>query len=129
LFKIKGIHYPEKVRRATTSYPRHIQLSTSFHTFQDLIASPKVFDYVFLSPIFNSISKDGYNAGFDLEELKQVLENIGHHVIALGGVDENNLLITEELGFAGVAVLGAIWEDSNPVEKFKRIKKILDKTR
>ena len=29
------------------------------------------FDYVFLSPIYNSISKEGYKSNFNLKDLKE----------------------------------------------------------
>ena len=91
---------------------------------------------VFLSPIFDSISKTGYKSKFDLQEIKSFLqkqkalpfgEGLGGALIALGGIDEDKIEICRELGFAGVAVLGAIWNSSLPVEKFKRLKVLCEK--
>lgn len=86
--------------------------------------------YFFLSPIFDSISKQGYKSKFDLHELKMFLQkqnplsNGGRRweVFALGGIDEDKIKICREVGFAGVAVCGAIWKSKNPVEKFLKIK-------
>jgi thiamine monophosphate synthase len=46
----------------------------------------------------------------------------GKNIIALGGIDEDKIALVRKIGFIGVAVLGAIWNSKNPVEKFIRIK-------
>jgi thiamine-phosphate pyrophosphorylase len=125
-FELKGIHYPERLRKEMQSYPGSFHLSTSIHRLEDLVTLDSVFQYVFLSPIFNSISKGGYNAAFDFEELRKTVMQNSKKVIALGGVNENNLNRAKEIGFAGVGILGAIWESKDPVGKFKLIKKKLD---
>ena len=68
-------------------------------------------DYVFLSPIFDSISKIGYESAFDdAEVLTAFLANSKQRVIAFGGVDADRIAICEELGFRGYAMLGDIWK-------------------
>ena len=91
-----------------------------FHSLDELHFCRKEYEYAFLSPIFDSISKKNYKSKFDLNEVKQVVE--GKNIIALGGIDEDKIETCRELGFAGVAVLGAIWNSENPIEKFLRIK-------
>ena len=66
--------------------------------------------YCFLSPIFDSISKEGYKANFDKLELKEFLaKDRKTKVIALGGLTEENYLEVLELGFDGGAFLGSVW--------------------
>jgi len=84
-------------------------ISTSFHELHDVIHNEENYEYVFLSPIFNSISKKGYNAAFDMDELKDALTKCTHSVIALGGMDKGKQEIVRKLGFAGMGVLGAVW--------------------
>ena len=43
-------------------------------------------------------------------------------IIALGGIDEDKIDMVNDSGFSGIALLGAIWQNENPVGKFKRIK-------
>ncbi len=100
-----------------------------FHSLKELEDCKEKYEYAFLSPIFDSISKVGYKSKFSHEfhELTQnKLEKIsvisGKNIIALGGIDEDKIETCRELGFAGVAVIGAIWQKKNPLEKFKRIK-------
>lgn len=108
-------------------------VSRSCHLLEE-VRLAKDFDYVFLSPIFNSISKQGYGSGFTAEELQQAAAQgiITPRVIALGGMDANTIPQAAKLGFGGVAVLGALWEDylSAPdagrlLSRFKLLKHIL----
>ena len=69
-------------------------------------------DYVFLSPIFDSISKRGYRSQFSLTELQKAAAEgiIDSKVVALGGITKDKLPLLQSLHFGGAAMLGAIWE-------------------
>lgn len=87
--------------------------SCSCHSFAEITRySEQVAGYVFLSPLFDSISKIGYKSGFTELELRHAFEvGVLHdRVIALGGINKNNISSVRSLGFGGVAVLGALWE-------------------
>ena len=73
--------------------------------------------YLFLSPIFDSISKRGYRAAFTDDELLQAHRDgiIDDKVIALGGITPSNASKAIALGFGGVAVLGDIWMSDSPL--------------
>jgi thiamine-phosphate pyrophosphorylase len=99
-------------------------LSTSIH---DIPSLPRVehFNYVFYSPVFNSISKPGYNSKVS-EDL--ILDKAGYEtkVIALGGVQVSNLPRIKRMGFDGAAVLGTLWnEPHRAVERFNQLKEQL----
>lgn len=92
-----------------------------FHSLKEMTDCREKYDYAFLSPIFDSISKTGYKSKFDLQELKNSLllrRGAGGEVIALGGIDENTIHEAVDLGFDGVAVLGAIWLSEDPLKTF-----------
>lgn len=82
----------------------HGLVSRSLHSV-DEIADVRE-DYVFLSPIFPSISKPGYSGNFSSEELRK---HVNKKVYALGGVTCDRLPEVEETGFGGAAMLGAVW--------------------
>jgi thiamine-phosphate pyrophosphorylase len=124
-FTLKGIHFPEHIRKNTTSFPGDVHTSSSFHTVEELKNCNTRFDYVFLSPIFNSISKAGYSSDFELPIIKKELQMIDQKVVALGGIDEVNLKEVKQTGFAGIALLGAIWQDDDPIRKFSRLRNIV----
>jgi thiamine-phosphate pyrophosphorylase len=53
--------------------------------------------------------------------LRAFLRGTDRRVIALGGVDEDRLETVRELGFAGAAVLGAVWRSADPADQFRRL--------
>lgn len=68
-FNLRGIHLNGRNPEPPVGYKGHI--SKSFHHIDELKAEKKNFNYVFLSPIFDSISKSNYTSAFDMEVLKQ----------------------------------------------------------
>jgi len=73
-------------------------------------------DYCFLSPVYDSISKAGYRAAGFLapgegrrRRLAAALGRSPVPVLALGGVGPGKLAELRDAGFAGAAVLGAVW--------------------
>lgn len=67
--------------------------------------------YLSLSPIFDSISKQGYHAAFTHEQLAEARRAgiIDHRVLALGGVTFARLPEVEAMGFGGAMILGDAW--------------------
>ncbi|MGI4898276.1 MAG: thiamine phosphate synthase [Janthinobacterium lividum] len=98
-------------------------MSTSIHD-PDEISEQKHFDYVFLSPVFNSISKPGYSgfadASFTLQKSVSQPE-----IIALGGINATNIHQLKTMNFDGAAVLGSIWQKPEiAVSNFKTLQEI-----
>ena len=108
-FSLKGIH----INRNVTCLPDdYIGFKTrSCHSFEEIIRYKDEYDYVFLSPVFDSISKVGYKAGFSMEELQEASAAgiIDEKVVALGGVTFNSVPYLKRLGFGGVAMIGGIY--------------------
>lgn len=107
-FGLGGVHY--NIQNPFIK-PIHKDLRKSYssHSISEMLETIKIFDYVFLSPIYNSISKEGYNSKFRIEELKE-LNLINEKVIALGGVREENFEELKQIGFGGAALLGSLWK-------------------
>ncbi|GHS93612.1 hypothetical protein FACS1894207_0310 [Bacteroidia bacterium] len=107
-FHLKGIHLngrnPERPVQVSAS------VSRSCHSIKEL-ENTAGYDYVFLSPIFDSISKTGYTHAFSSEDLinAQSAGLINKQVIALGGIDAENISGSGKYGFGGAAVIGALW--------------------
>ncbi|KAK9836171.1 hypothetical protein WJX81_006709 [Elliptochloris bilobata] len=97
--------------------------STALHTLHDLQQDCGELDYVFLSPIYNSISKKGYSAAFRIEDLPPALARARYPVIALGGVTAARVRELRDLGFAGAAVIGSVWEAADPLAAFQELQK------
>ena len=127
-FGLHGIHLNRRCSQVSDSF--HRSISCSCHTIEEVIAQKDSKDYVFLSPIFDSISKVGYHAAFSPTSLKQAaIENvIDEKVIALGGITAKNIPLVKEWHFGGVAFLGDIWKrmsDPQVDEYLKHIRTLL----
>lgn len=87
-------------------------VSRSCHSLEE-VAMRRDADYVFLSPVFDSISKSGYSSAFTDAQLRSAPE-IDGHVYALGGVRPEHFPLLAEYGFGGAALLGHVWRDCSP---------------
>ncbi len=121
-FGINRLHYPEVKRKGAAAEELEqlkeagFHLSTSVHHINEAVHEG--FDYVFFGPVFNSISKAGYTATIN-ENI--VLPKKQTKQIAIGGIDANNCAKAMQMGFDGVAVLGAVWQSNDALHQFKQI--------
>lgn len=102
-FPLGGVHLNSRNPDAPENA---ISVSRSLHSVEQLPLA-KHYDYVTLSPVFDSISKEGYKSAFELESLKPLIE--GKRVVALGGVTPEKFPALREAGFYGGAMLGHFW--------------------
>ena len=109
-FCVGGVHLSR--RNPVRPQPAAGSLSRSCHSLNE-VAQSGDFCYVFLSPIFDSISKKGYAQAFTEKELMAAKAKgvINEKVVALGGVSAATIPLAAAYGFGGVAVLGALWGD------------------
>ena len=109
-YHLHGIHLnsrnPQPLKGWTGS------VSISCHTLDELKQCQKAsFNYMSLSPIFDSISKVGYKSAFTEEELRKAHHEgiINERVLALGGVTFDNIDKVLKMGFGGGMILGDAW--------------------
>ena len=109
-YSLKGIHTNRNVITLPSEY--NGLKTRSCHTFEEILKYKNDYDYLFLSPIFDSISKIGYKSNFKIEELHKASIDgiIDEKVIALGGVTFDKISYLKELNFGGVAMIGAIYK-------------------
>lgn len=129
-YRLAGLHLTGQQRAATMRRPPLLPgqtLSTSFHTLAEISQHRRRYDYVFLSPIFDSISKAGYASGFALATVQAQLHRWAARpgyrpqVLALGGVSAENIGLLAPAGFAGAAVLGSLWQSPDPLATLRRL--------
>lgn len=106
-FGTGGVHVrEEELKRADN----HFRKSASCHSWDEVKKLTGKADYVFLSPLFDSISKAGYHAAFDEEELHVRLKEKGRPaVVGLGGITSGNISAVRGYGFDGAACIGGVW--------------------
>jgi thiamine-phosphate pyrophosphorylase len=105
---LKDLYYAAK--------KKNLKVSSSIHSLKDLLNLSFKYDYVFLSPVFDSISKKGHISKFPHPEISESLQNLKNtknrtEVIALGGIDKDKIEKTIEMNFDGLALLGSIWKE------------------
>lgn len=109
-FGLKGVHLNRNIASLPSDYCG--SRTRSCHSFEEVVRYKAEVDYLFLSPIFDSISKAGYHSAFSHEELRRAANEgiIDCRVIALGGVVPDKISYLESLGFGGAAMSGAVYK-------------------
>ncbi len=113
-----------------------LRISGSAHSWEEARRWAPVVDYLWLSPLFDSISKVGYRSGIDLADARRRLLNARRQkasgedpstdstrfpyperIVALGGISAENIVRVRMAGFGGAAVLGDLWaKTSTPTD-------------
>lgn len=108
-FSLRGVHINKNIGTLPCGYSG--LRTRSCHSLEEVVRYKDECDYLFLSPIFDSISKAGYHSAFDECSLRQASISgvIDSRVIALGGVTFNKIDYLKNLNFGGVAMSGAIY--------------------
>lgn len=103
------------------------RISKSFHSLDFLNdVSNNNLHYGFISPVFDSISKKGYKAAFNGEELarKLLVRKTTFPVYALGGITLEKVKDLRELNFDGAAILGNFWNIPHMEDRLDYIYKL-----
>ena len=127
-----GVHLNSHMRddAAVWAQVAHVpveKISTSFHSWQEVRDNERQYGYVFISPVFDSISKAGYKAAIDLQQCaavrQQVITARGYcpQIIGMGGVGVVQLRVLKECGFDGAALLGSVWGAEDVGDAFVNI--------
>ncbi len=107
-YGLKGIHLNARRSTVPDGYEGHV--SRSCHSLEEVKRYKDACDYVFLSPIFDSVSKQGYASAFTDAALRQASKDgiIDNKVVALGGVIPDKIDYLRQLNFGGAAMLGCV---------------------
>lgn len=123
---VNRLHFREddRLRKSYLNYEGY-QLSTSVHSIEDFNKLDELWQYAFLSPVFQSISKAGYGEHHTvLIELKRK-KNKNVKLIALGGIQAENCKQVMDNPADGIALLGSIWQSQDPLNTFLSCRKIV----
>ncbi|UUC46633.1 thiamine phosphate synthase [Flavobacterium cerinum] len=94
--------------------------STGTHTIEEYNNLSDRYQYAFLSPVFESISKPGYQSEKNILTSLANRTNYNTQLVALGGIDASNIRPVLKKGFDNIALLGAIWNSDDPVLSFQK---------
>ena len=134
-FSLMGIHLNTRNPKEPHDYSGHI--SCTCHSLDEVRNKKHFYDYLFLSPIYNCITKTGVTSGFTAEELRQAEKSkiIDSKVMALGGITTDNILEIKDYGFGGAVIMGDLWNKFNActdrdylevIRHFKKLKEMAD---
>jgi len=127
---LRGIHLTEKARTAgawknITGNDYKGTVSASFHRLAELTADPfPYYSYVFLSPVFPSLSKPGYKGVLETDETPGFLKTKSSTtpIFALGGITDQTIRTVQKMGFDGAVAYGTIWQSNNPAARLETIR-------
>lgn len=133
-FSVGGIHFNshERHNAADFSGRKGLRSSASFHGWEELRENELPFHHVYISPVFDSISKKGYQASIDLigaDAFKRYNAANGRlcpELIGLGGVNAANWPVLVQNGFDGGAVLGSVWQAEDPLSALQSLLRLIN---
>lgn len=142
-YGLRGLHFKKnytiqdfvKDNHSTLEKARqHYQhISHSVHSLSDIKNNTFPFDYLFLSPVFDSISNKGYNSKIKIQTVRKFFKDEPNHpeVIALSGINIEKIESIHTTGFNGFGLLGYIWlrykENGNLHEAVDRFHQVQQK--
>ncbi|MGM0496434.1 MAG: thiamine phosphate synthase [Bacteroidota bacterium] len=126
IYGLKGVHITRKTKNTDIEEKfegYHISIST--HSEDEVILLGANYDYAFISPVFNSISKEGHKSGFSVDNLSNFFSQneINTEIIALGGINPDNIKALQNIPFSGYAVLGCLWKNFSQYPDMENLQK------
>jgi len=102
-------------------------LGVSVQTVEQAIAAEKAgADYLGVGAMFQTSTKLGAKS-VSFEILKQICEAVSISVVAIGGITERNVLRLSGSGIDGIAVVSAVFAQSNIVEATRKLAKLSER--
>ena len=135
-YGLRGLHI--NPRSAATDKKYSGSMSCTLGNIEEVEAMKKMFDYMFLGPLYNSnLPENQKGSLIDKENLVKGARSgaIDRKVMAMGNVTLDNVAELRDLNFGGVVILGDIWNKFNIhstqdfkelIEHFKRLRKAVD---
>ena len=110
-YGLRGVHLNRRHPEPPAGWSGAVSISC--HSLAELAECRKQpYAYMSLSPIFDSISKQGYRSAFTAEQIAEARRQglIDQRVMALGGVTFDKVNEVLEMGFGGAMILGDAWK-------------------
>ena len=101
-------------------------IGLSVENFDDILVANKLdVDYVGISPVFATPTKNDTAAPFGLEGLRKAVKLSAHPTVAIGGMNETTVGDVMRCGTHGVAVVSAIIAADNPRKASAQLKQMV----
>ncbi|MFA5346750.1 MAG: thiamine phosphate synthase [Methanoregula sp.] len=86
-------------------------------------------DYVAVSPLFPTTSKNDAGPGFGLKVLREIRQNVSIPVIAIGGINGDNVNDVIAAGADGIAVISAVVGSPDIMKAAKELRGMVRKSK
>lgn len=117
--------YPEA---RTLLGPKKI-IGLTVHSPEEMLsANEHAVDYVGVGPVFATLSKEDAPSPLGLTQLTELIKLAKHPVIAIGGINAQNLPLLMPTGISGIAVISAITHAADPEAATQALAQILKQT-
>lgn len=127
-----GVHLgqtDDNVAKAKEILNENTWIGLSIESFPELHAANKInyINYVAASAIFPSKSKQNCKTYWGLSGLGEFVKLSTHPVIAIGGIEIENIMSIKKQGASGVAIISAIHYAANPQKTAREMLNLLKK--
>jgi len=129
---LKGIHFSRDKTGSfffnliKSSYLKIVNpkstISCEASALDELSSKVRLFNYVILRNVFNSISKRRFRNKFDWTEIENTLTPLKGIVLARGGMTLDKIAEARNLGFSGIVLEELIWNNPDYLNDFKEAK-------
>lgn len=118
-----GVHLGQKdlpFEVARRILPAHMSIGWTVENLQEVQAAQEYdLDYLALSPVFLTQTKEDTATPFGLEGLRQARNISRHKLVAIGGITPANAFEVQAAGADGLAVVSAICRSQTPYDAVK----------
>lgn len=125
-----GIHVgqsDESYLNVRTQMPEKI-IGISTMTLEESIEAEELgADYLGVGPIFATQTKTDTPPPIGLVKLKEIVDKITIPIVAIGGINTQNLREVLDTGVHGVAIISAILTAPDPENEIQKIQEIIEK--
>ncbi len=115
-YGLRGVHLRKEQLNTEEIQGCKAVVSCSAHSLHELRELDMPFREIFISPLYDSLSKKGYTAKPNLLTLGKLERK--SKWMALGGIQQDNIRQVKQHGFDGAALLGYIWQHTDPLKQF-----------
>ena len=125
-----GVHLGQDdcpVRKARSRLGQSVIIGATAHNVEEAMkAQADGADYLGVGAAFGSITKSDAKPIVSLDEYKKITRAVSIPVVAIGGIDETNVIRLKGLGLSGAAVVSAIFSKDDIKKATEALKKDLD---
>lgn len=115
----------EDIRKA---FGEKLIVGVSVKTTEEALNARKAgADYVAVSPVFETATKSDAGRGLGISVLKEIASRVDLPVVAIGGINKDNIIEVLEAGASSAAVVSAISRAFDPYEAARELVEIYEK--